>query len=305
MEDYNVVFNRRKLKWTNVIFLICMVLVIILSAFFGRKLAEKRFEKYVEDISNENFEKLTKTDEDIVETPAIEEATQPQKKIPVVTEQGKTNIKNIYKSEYKRVFLTFDDGPSRSVTPLILDVLKANNVKATFFTLGSRVKQNPQIVKRAYEEGHYIANHGYSHVYSNIYASRDAVLDEFNRTEDAIRVAIEVPEYSSYLFRFPGGSLGGKYNTVKKDYRAMLDELGIMYIDWNSLTQDSMGKYTKEQMMQFLIETSVNKNSVVVLMHDAGDKVLTYEMLQDIINYFRENGYVFENMYDVIEYEVR
>lgn len=80
-------------------------------------------------------------------------------------------VSHIYNSDYKRVFLTFDDGPSKSVTIPILDILKQNNVKATFFVLGSNAERYPEIVKRAYQEGHYIANHSFTHVYSNIYSS--------------------------------------------------------------------------------------------------------------------------------------
>jgi len=65
--------------------------------------------------------------------------------------------------------LTFDDGPTTSVTPKILDILKEENVKATFFVIGKSAEEHPEIVKRAYDEGHYIANHGYSHNYKSIY----------------------------------------------------------------------------------------------------------------------------------------
>ena len=115
-------------------------------------------------------------------------------------------VNSIYNSDEKRVFLTFDDGPSKNVTPLILDLLKQENIKATFFLLGSRVNLNPEIVKRQYEEGHYVTNHGYSHVYSSIYASPQSVIDEYNMTEETIRNAIGKPDYNSYLFRFPGGT---------------------------------------------------------------------------------------------------
>lgn len=127
-----------------------------------------------------------------------------QEKIPKLTEQGKNNIEKIYRSEIKRAFLTFDDGPS-IVTPRILDVLKQENVKATFFVLGSNVNRMPEMVKRIYEEGHYIANHGYTHSYSSIYSSPQAVLDEFNQCNESVKNAIGVPEYNSHLFRFPGG----------------------------------------------------------------------------------------------------
>ena len=60
----------------------------------------------------------------------------------------------------KVVYLTFDDGPTTSVTPKILDILKSENVKASFFVIGKSVDVHPEIVKRAYDEGHYIANHG-------------------------------------------------------------------------------------------------------------------------------------------------
>ena len=126
-------------------------------------------------------------------------------------------VDNIYNGEEgKRVFLTFDDGPSKSVTPHILDLLKFHNIKATFFVLGSRVKLNPDIVKREYNEGHYIANHGYSHKYSSIYAKPENVIEEYNKTEAEIRKALNNQNYSSHLFRFPGGSIGGEYNKIKK-----------------------------------------------------------------------------------------
>lgn len=82
--------------------------------------------------------------------------------IPNFTEQSLNNINKIYnlsENEQKVVYLTFDDGPSRDVTPLVLDVLKKENIKATFFVLGRNIDANPDILKRVYEEGHYIANH--------------------------------------------------------------------------------------------------------------------------------------------------
>lgn len=121
-----------------------------------------------------------------------------------LTQEQIDKIDNIYSSsEQKRVFLSFDDGPSKTVTPLILDLLKQENIKATFFVLGNRVEQNPEILKRIYEEGHYIANHGYSHKYSSIYTSIQSVLDEYNKTEQCIKTALNNEEYNSRVFRFP------------------------------------------------------------------------------------------------------
>ena len=224
-----------------------------------------------------------------------------QAKIPKLTEQGMQNIENIYHSDTKRAFLTFDDGPS-SVTNTILDVLKQENVKATFFVLGSRVEAKPDVVKRIYDEGHYIANHGYSHIYENIYATPQAVLDEYNRCNDAVKNAIGVPEYNSHLFRFPGGITGGKYADIKSQANELLKQNNIVHVDWNALNGDAE---TNDLSIDFelarLQETTQNKNSVVILMHDAPAKKVTAEALPQIISYLREQGYEFENFYDIIK----
>lgn len=222
-------------------------------------------------------------------------------KIPVSTDETVSNIKNIYKADTHKAYLTFDDGPSQTVTPQILDLLKEENIKATFFVLGSRVELNPSIVKREYEEGHYIANHGYSHVYSTIYTSVDSVLDEYNKTEQLIREAIGVQEYSSNLFRFPGGSSGGYYSELKDNAKNVLTSKQIAYVDWNALTGDAEDKNTKEEMLEYLKTTVGNKKNVVVLMHDAGNKIATYEALPEVIAFLREQGYEFDNFYSLMD----
>lgn len=211
------------------------------------------------------------------------------------------NINNIYKKDTKIAYLTFDDGPSQAVTPLILDVLKEENIKATFFVLGTNVKQNAEILRREYEEGHYIANHGYTHNYSKIYKNADTVLEEYNKTEKAIQEALGNKEYSSNLFRFPGGYAGGKYESIKKKAGELLKENNIAYIDWNVLTKDAEGANTKEKILSNLKKYSADKGNIVVLMHDASSKILTYETLKDVINYLREQGYTFDNFYSIMQ----
>ena len=197
--------------------------------------------------------------------------------------------------------MTFDDGPSTSVTPYILDLLKEQNIKATFFVLGLKVEANPDLVKREYDEGHYIANHGYSHKYGDIYSSSQAVLDEYNKTNDAIKNALGNDNYNSLVFRFPGGSSGGPYHDIKQEAKELLKQNGIASVDWNALTNDAAGANTKEKIMQNFYNTVQGKTSIVILMHDASDKILTYECLPEMIQYFKDNGYEFKTMYDVIE----
>lgn len=220
--------------------------------------------------------------------------------LPVYSEEAKTRLNNLYHSGEKCVYLTFDDGPSKTVTPLILDLLKQEKIKATFFVLGSRVELNPSIVKREYEEGHFIANHGYSHIYQNIYSSTDAVLAEYNKAQQAIQNAVGL-EYNGHLFRFPGGSTGGKYAKLKKEAKTLLDANQIGYIDWNALNSDAAGAKTKEALLQNVRDTVGEKTTVVILMHDAGDKILTYEVLPEVIAYLREKGYTFKNFYDIMK----
>ncbi len=219
--------------------------------------------------------------------------------VPKQNPNAQQEITNIYYSEEKVAYLTFDDGPSKNITPQILDILKKENVPATFFVLGSRVELNPDLLKREYEEGHYIANHGYSHKYSQIYQSKEAVLDEYNKCENAIRNALQNPAYHTYLFRFPGGSSGGKYDAVKAESKGLLSSNGVNYTNWNCLTGDAEGKTTPEELMGCLQQTMQGDGSIIVLMHDASDKSYTAESLPMVISYLREQGYTFKNFYGI------
>lgn len=272
-----------------IIYIIILLLVLAVAIGFGIFMAQ-RVHNDRQD-ANQNYNEIKENDNDARDNM--------QAKMRFVK-----NIDNIYDGEEgRRVFLTFDDGPSTSVTPYILDTLKKYDIKATFFVLGNRVKDNMDLVKREYDEGHYIANHGYSHKYSKIYASSNNVIKEYNKTENEIQKALEKPEYSSNLFRFPGGSVGGPYDKIKRKTAKILKEKGIAYLDWDALTNDSDGANTKEAIMKNLKETVGSKNNVVLLMHDAPDKILTYETLENVIKFLKEKGYTFKNMYDLINME--
>lgn len=223
-----------------------------------------------------------------------------KERLPNLTQEGKDNIKNIYHSETKRAFLTFDDGPSQN-TEKILQTLKEQNIKATFFVLGARVEAMPEQVKKIYEEGHYVANHGYSHIYAKIYCSPEEVLNEYRQCNDAVKKAIGQDSYDSHLFRFPGGYVGGKYAEIKKQAAGILEENGIVHVDWNALTGDAEKvNPTAEYLMNNLQITTNGKNSIVILMHDAAAKTLTADILPQVIQYLREQGYEFYNFYDMI-----
>lgn len=268
-------------------------IVLMINEIYIKLLIENAYVKYAEQ--SEQVEQIILLQKQI----EIEKAR--KEKLPELTEEGKQNIQKIYRSDTKRVFLTFDDGPSDNVTTSILDTLKQENIKATFFLLGSRVELYPDIVKREYEEGHYLAIHGYSHIYSQIYSSPQSVLDEYQKTLVGIRRAIGEEEYNPHLFRFPGGYTGGKYAQIKKEAAQLLEQNGIMHVDWNSLTSDSAGCTTTEQFLAELDRTAQKHTSVVLLMHDSGAKQTTADALPQIIAYFRDRGYEFQNFYSIIK----
>ena len=276
--------------------IVCIVIFMILMREIYNEIASEKF--YLSYINL--YDEIAIKEQEALEQQKAEAEKLRLEKLPNLTEQGKTNIANIYHSDTKRVFLTFDDGPSK-VTPQILDTLKQEDVKATFFLLGSRVELYPDIVKREYEEGHYLASHGYSHVYSQIYASPQAVLDEYNTSITAIRNAIGEQEYNPHLFRFPGGYKGGKYASIKKEADTLLAQNDIVHVDWNCITADAAGNKTTEEFLAELDKTAPKSNSVVVLMHDAGNKQATADALPQIIAYFRDRGYTFENFYSIIK----
>ena len=286
----------------NIIIAICILVLVIIFGLVIKELNKKsKYQKVY--TSYENQIKQLQGGQQEGEEHKTQEQKEAEKKakLPQLTQEGKSNLENIYHSDTKRVFLTFDDGPSETVTPVILDSLKKENIKATFFLLGSRVELNPELVKREYNEGHYLASHGYSHVYSQIYASPQSVIDEYNRSVTAIRNAIGEQQYNPHLFRFPGGYWGGKYAEVKKQAKQLLDENDILHIDWNALTSDAAGAKTTEQFIAELEKTVPKHNRVVVLMHDAGNKQATANALPTIIKYFRDRGFEFENFYSIIK----
>lgn len=206
--------NKKKIELKKIFIILIFIIFLICVCFTTKNIiviinehkAYKQYEAQLNTLKHQEEERQRKL--------AEEQERIKKERNPVLTDVGRQNIENIYKQDKKVAYLTFDDGPSL-VTESILDILKQEKVKATFFVLGSNIDYRKEMVKRMYDEGHYVANHGYSHVYSKIYSSTEAVLEEYNQTNEKIRNAIGNPEYNSHLFRFPGGLPGGKYARIK------------------------------------------------------------------------------------------
>lgn len=201
----------------------------------------------------------------------------------------------------KIVFLTFDDGASTTVTPQILDVLKENNVHATFFVTGSNIERGGEsainLVKRAFDEGNAIANHSYSHDYKYLYPERvlnlDNFLADFQKTDELLKEILG-PYFSTRVIRVPGGSMSWKQMEPLDTY---LKENNMASIDWNALNKDAEGqKKTADELLNEAIKTSQGKEMVVLLMHDTYGKEETAKALPQIIQYYKDNGYEFKTL---------
>ena len=214
-------------------------------------------------------------------------------------EDWKKKINNLTKGEEKIAYLTFDDGPNNTITPKVLDILKEKDIKASFFVIGKYVEEYPEIVKREYEEGHYIANHSYNHDNTKLYKSAESFKNEIEKTDIAIGKAIGVENYSSHIFRFPNGFMAPLYRNEKKALVSILEKMDYTYIDWNCLNNDSMKKYTNSQLINNLKESSKNKGTLVILMHDTKDVSNSSLVLKESIEFLQEQGYEFKNFNDI------
>ncbi len=201
----------------------------------------------------------------------------------------------------KTIFLTYDDGPSGNITPQLLDTLKAYDAHATFFIIGTFAESHPEIVKRAYDEGHTIAIHTYTHDYRKIYASREAYIEDFDKTEALIE---EITGQKPRFWRFPGGSNNG-YTNHASQY-VIMDELkarGYTPMDWNVSTTDAAPDYPSAATMvekgsEYIDQAIASDRVPVVLMHDSEKKVNACEATKTFIEKYGALGYDFRGLDD-------
>ena len=190
--------------------------------------------------------------------------------------------------ETKEIFLTFDDGPTDSTTPYVLDILKQESVSATFFVIGRQINGREKILKRTVAEGHKIGIHSYSHKYEEIYASEKALLLDIEKCRNAIQSVL--PEFDGNLYRFPGGSF------MCPQLRECVKSAGYRYYDWNAALGDAEGNFTADQLFRNAVETSGDKNHIVLLLHDGVGYKETCKALPDIIRYFKTKSFQFKTL---------
>lgn len=194
---------------------------------------------------------------------------------------------NPVKSSGKKVYLTFDDGPS-SNTDQILDILKDYDVKATFFVVGKTDERSVKAYQRIVEEGHTLAMHSYSHRHDEIYESKEAFARDLNSLQEYL---YETTGVWPRIYRFPGGSS----NTVSKvDMQELIEyltDIGITYFDWNVASGDAVSRtLPAETIVNNCLSGIEKQKESVILMHDASNKGTTIEALPQIIEAIQEQG---------------
>ncbi|HOJ36219.1 MAG: polysaccharide deacetylase [Clostridiales bacterium] len=192
----------------------------------------------------------------------------------------------------KKIYLTFDDGPSK-LTPQILDILDKYNVKATFFVIGNGT--NHSYLSKIAEKGHAIGLHTYSHNYKYIYASEENFFDDLEKISKLVEQETGVV---SKIIRFPGGSsnLSSKFNPgVMSRLAEKVKAKGYEYYDWNCTNGDGTGNnLSVSTLINTAVDTALKANGdLIMLMHDSAAKKTTVEALPRIIEIFRDAGYTF------------
>lgn len=191
------------------------------------------------------------------------------------------------------IYLTFDDGPSATITPKLLELLKEKDVKATFFIINHSSNLD-YLIKQEYENGHTVALHSMTHNYPTIYSSVDAYFSDLQQISDKVKT---ITGEEVKIIRFPGGSS----NLVSRHYsKGIMTDLtkevlnrGYHYFDWNIDSDDAGSARTSTDVYNNVVNNLSKNRANIVLMHDFENNYKTLNALSDIIDYGKANGYEF------------
>ncbi|QSJ15524.1 polysaccharide deacetylase family protein [Nostoc sp. UHCC 0702] len=193
----------------------------------------------------------------------------------------------------KVIALTFDDGPGPKNTVQVLEILKKNHIKATFFMIGQMVQYYPQIAKQVAADGDVIGNHTWHHWYRRMDATTAA--SEINRTADIIYKTTGV---KTTLFRPPGGFL---HNGLA-DYAKSQKYAVIM---WSEMSGDAERHSPQVPgMVKNVLEAA--KPGAIVLLHDGGgNRSRTVKALPQIIDGLKAQGYKFVTIPELLQMQAQ
>jgi len=182
-------------------------------------------------------------------------------------------------AEKRSVALTFDDGPDRSVTPLLLELLRKENIKAYFFCIGSKAEQNPGLLKQIDSEGHIIGGHSYSHHFFFDFFSSRRMAEEMEKSEKVIGNAVN---RKIRMFRPP-------YGVTNPPLAKALRQKKYNVIGWSLRSEDTVIKDEKK-LFERLVKRV--KPGDIILFHDT--RIITVIVLEKFIKFVKDNGFSFE-----------
>lgn len=193
------------------------------------------------------------------------------------------------------IYLTFDDGPSSSSTSKVLDILERKGVKATFFVINHDSSLD-YLIKEAYDAGHTIGLHSYTHDYSKIYSSKENFYSDLKLISDKVE---RITGEKSMIIRFPGGgsnTVSRKYSVgIMSDLTKEVIDLGYRYYDWNVSSGDAGGAKNSDDIYNNVINGLKKNRNNIVLMHDFTNSK-SVGALEAIIDYGLANGYRFDKI---------
>lgn len=197
------------------------------------------------------------------------------------------------KEETKVAYLTFDDGPSM-LSSRYLDILKEENVNATFFIIGQQVcDEMEDVVRRAIDEGNEIGIHTYCHEACYIYGCADSCYRDVMKTKGILEDKFG---YKPKLYRFPWGSANNYIASYRDDIILRLKKEGLEYQDWNVSAEDSVGSPTEESILSNIRKDYKKYDEPVILMHDSGCNDKTLSSLRKVIRELKKSGYSFATL---------
>ena len=197
------------------------------------------------------------------------------------------------KAEDKTAYLTFDDGPSAR-TYEVLDILDAEEVKATFFVVGKTDAFSQQAMKDIVARGHTLAMHTYSHEYKKIYSSVEAYLEDMYKIFTLIKDTTGV---TPTHFRFAGGSINNHNYSVYQEISAEMLRRGFVPCDWNVASGDASSVILlADTIAANVIAGAAKTKRAFVLMHDSYARTTTVRALPAIIHSLKEQGYTFDKL---------
>lgn len=204
--------------------------------------------------------------------------------------------------QQKICYLTFDDGPSEN-SEAILDILAKYNVKATFFLIGSEIREeNREIIKRIVDEGHIIGLHSNVHDFNKLYVGVDVCVQDF---EAQYKLLKEEYGIDTKIFRFPGGSACSYMNGQRKTYIKAMREKGFVGFDWHISGEDSYGSPTIGAIQKNILDNLEDYSSPIILLHDINIADVTVDALPGILEKIKSEGYFFDTLDNAEEYIYR